>query len=300
VAVEGSEGSWPGGGGEPVLPALDVYSKEPRYLEVFNRGLGPVEFSIQTSDPWLRVDPAKGSVERDQRVWVSADWSEAPRGAASGSLVISGPKGSKVTVKVPLRNPDAPRREQLDGFVESDGYVSIEAEHFTRAVAPAGRSWLRIPGHGRTLSGMTTLPVTAPFAPPGPEGQWLEYQVHFFSKGTFGVDAYLAPTQKLQPGPGLRYAVSFDDEAPQVVSVHADGSLAAWEKTVADGVTVLRSKHVIAAPGPHVLKLWALDPAVVVQKLVVDTGGLRPSYLGPPESVHRLAAEPAVRRETRR
>ena len=72
--------------------------------------------------------------------------------------------------------------------------------------------------------------------------------------------------------------------------MHADGSLAAWEKSVADGVTVLRSKHVVASPGPHVLKFWALDPAVVLQKLVVDTGGLRPSYLGPPESTFRAAA----------
>jgi hypothetical protein len=161
-------------------------------------------------------------------------------------------------------------------------------------VAPAGRSWMRIPGHGRTLSGMTTLPVTAAALTPGPQGQWLEYKLHVFSAGSFSVDAHLAPTQKLQPGPGLRYAVAFDDEVPQVVSVHADGSLAAWEKSVADGVTVLRSKHVVASRGPHTLKFFALDPAVVLHKLVVDTGGLRPSYLGPPESIFRAAAAPSL------
>jgi hypothetical protein len=39
-------------------------------------------------------------------------------------------------------------------------------------------------------------------------------------------------------------------------------------------------------PGPHILKFWMIDPGVVLERIVVDFGGTRPSYLGPPERVH--------------
>ena len=39
VAVEGSEASWPGDVRvQAMLPALDVYDRQPRYVDVFNRG----------------------------------------------------------------------------------------------------------------------------------------------------------------------------------------------------------------------------------------------------------------------
>ena len=36
-------------------------------------------------------------------------------------------------------------------FIEANGYVSIEAEHFARNAAVDGIKWERIPDYGRTL-----------------------------------------------------------------------------------------------------------------------------------------------------
>lgn len=285
VAVEGSEASWPGGNAPPpVLPTLAVYDKTPRYVDIFNRGLDPFTFTIETSVPWLTVDATRGAVEREQRVWVSARWDEVPVDAGGATLTIRGSDGAQVVVAVPVLNPRRPRPEELDGFVETNGYVSIEAEHYTRAWAPEGRRWMTIPDHGRTLSGVTAWPVT-PADGDAAQEMRLEYRMFLFTAGRVRVSVYLAPTQRFRPNPGFRYGIGFDDEPLQRIDVHADTSLQAWERSVADGVTVLTSTHTIARPGSHVLQLQSLDPGLVLQKLVIDTGGLRPSYLGPPESV---------------
>ncbi len=270
---------------EPMMRAHDEWR---RY------GTGPWNYATNAdaAEPWLRVDVARGTVDREQRIPVTARWSDVPVGTETASLTVTGPDNVRVRVVVPILNPPVPRPDTLDGFVEAHGYVSMEAEHFARAMAPAGRRWTVIPSHGRTLSGVTPWPVTAEAIPAAPEGMRLEYQMHLLSQGKVSVDVQLAPTQKFQPGAGFRYAISFDDEPPQVVNVHAHESLAAWERSVADGVRTLTTQHVVARPGRHVLKYWAIDPGLVVQKLVVRTGRPRPSYLGPPESargVHRAS-----------
>ncbi len=59
-----------------------------------------------------------------------------------------------------------------------------------------------------------------------------------------------------------------------------------WARNTSDNVTLTTTAHrVTAPPGTHVLKFWMVDPTVVLQNLVIDTGGLEPSYLGPPESL---------------
>jgi len=55
---------------------------------------------------------------------------------------------------------------------------------------------------------------------------------------------------------------------------------------VRDASRMVRSTHMLSDAGYHTLKIWMVDPAVVLEKIMVDSGGLKPSYLGPPESYH--------------
>jgi hypothetical protein len=186
--------------------------------------------------------------------------------------------------------PAAPGRD-FAGFVESGGWVSMEAEHFTRAVGGNGVTWEVIPDFGRTLSGVHPTPVTAASQTPGGSSPRLEYRVFLADTGTVSVQAYVSPTWDFRGGEGLRCAISIDDEAPRVVNIHADGSSTgvtdgnrAWEQGVANAIKVLVSEHRLSSPGEHVVKYWMVDLGLVLQKLVVAHGDLPESYLGPPES----------------
>ncbi|HEX6041542.1 glycosyl hydrolase 115 family protein, partial [Longimicrobium sp.] len=291
VAIEGSDRWWPAAGRDSaVLPAMDAYNRQTRWIEVFNRGVAPFDFTVSADAPWLRVTPASGSVDDETRITVSVDWEGAPAGTHRVPVTIVGPDGRRMVVYAAVHNPRTPRRDRVRGFVEADGYVAMEAEHFTRAMEANGIRWQIIPQIGRTLSGVTAMPVTAPSQTPGPGTPHLEYRMHVFTPGEVEVRAYFSPSLDTRGGEGLRYAVSIDGAAPQVVNAHADGSTragdrnAAWEQMVAQNVNVSVSRHRVDVPGEHVLRFWVVDPGLVLQRIVVNTGGLQPSYLGPPES----------------
>jgi hypothetical protein len=153
-------------------------------------------------------------------------------------------------------------------------------------VAAAPITWVTIPGLGRTLSGVTAFPVTAPRQTPAGDAPHLEYRMVLFAGGDVTVRAIVSPTLDVHAN-GLRYAVSFDDQPPYTVDIVADTTLRAWEQRVSDNANVTVTRHHLAGAGEHVLKFWMVDPGVVLQKLVVERGAVRPSYLGPAESFHR-------------
>lgn len=290
VAVEGSGSAWPGSPEEPILPRFDVFHQQRRYLDVFNRGRAPFAFSVTPGAPWIKVSASSGTIDRQQRLWVSVDWSKAPPGSIEGSLRITGSGGGQgpgaVTVKVQAFHPASPTRASLNGFVETDGTVSMEAEHYTRKIDAGPVGWGKIEDYGRTLSSMTVFPVTATSVTPPQSSPCLEYRMYVFHPGKAEVETIIAPTLDFVPGRALRFAISLDDEAPRIIEAPRQTDQRAWTNAVRDNAHKLKSTHTVSEPGYHTLKLWMVDPGVVVQKLVVNLGGVKPSYLGPPESYH--------------
>lgn len=196
-----------------------------------------------------------------------------------------------------------PKNTTATVFYEKDGYVSIEADHFTRAINGNGINWQILPDHGRTGSAVTAMPVTAAAQTPGNHSPHVEYDMYLYNgsnvglavkhidtfflsdRGEFKLMAYFSPTLNFHNDEGLKYAISVDDETPQIVTINKDdNNTRVWEGWMSNNIITKTTIHKASGHGKHTIKYWMVSPAVVLQKIVADFGGVEKSYLGPPET----------------
>jgi hypothetical protein len=167
-------------------------------------------------------------------------------------------------------------------FIESNGYLSIDACHYARANASDRISWIIIPDLGKTKSSVTTFPQNV--YPKDSEAIFLEYDFRTVSEaGSVEVEVRLAPTLNFNANKGLRYALSFDGGKEETVNFngHYDGSLGAWQ---GERLIISKTKMNLGGKGDHSLRIRVLEPGIVIEKILINMGGLKPSYLGAPES----------------
>jgi hypothetical protein len=289
VAIEGSTDSWPGSDAIPELPGFDSFSGKSHYIDIFNRGNKPFEYTVTADKPWIIFSKTSGSVTSDERISITTNIEKVPEGNSSAIVTISA-AGTTVNILVRAFNPSA--TVTTDAFVESQGVISVEAEHFSGETDAGSRRWIKIENYGHTLSGMRGISsIDDPPATPGKDSPVMEYKMYFFNTGSFETSAVFSPGLNFMPGQGIRYGISFDDQPVQIITLIPEGYNAQnrntdWEKTVSDNYRISNSNHNIPSAGYHTLKIWMIDPGVVLQKIIINTGGLKPSYLGPPESSH--------------
>jgi hypothetical protein len=220
--------------------------------------------------------------KEDVALEVHVDWNAALADSAQGSITIT--QNGEQPIVVPLQTLRLPgiTRENAEGFVESDGYVAIEAADTIARTADSDTQWKELPGYGETRSAMTIFPVTA--ASNMQSQASLQYRMYLYEAGSFTMQANVAPTLNFVPGRGLRFAVSVDYGPRTVVDVLEHNTQDDWQQAVRDGVRKISIPLSISNAGYHTLKVWMVDPGVVLERIVLSHGNLLPSYLGPPES----------------
>lgn len=206
---------------------------------------------------------------------------------------VSDTSQKKESVKIDVRNKTSenliPKNAKGNIFYEKNGYVSIEGSNYSKAINAKNIKWKIIPGIGKDGNGITTFPVTIKEKSLTKGNPHLEYDIYVYDTGTIKLDAYFSPTLNFENDSlGLQYAISIDNEKPQIVSINKDDkNERTWAKWVSNNIIIKSTEHQISKPGKHIVKYWMISPAVVLQKIVLDFGGLKPSYLGPQETIFK-------------
>ncbi len=182
----------------------------------------------------------------------------------------------------------APAPVFAEPTVQIEDVIAIEAPNFTRSFGGQGLNWAVIPHLGRTDGAVTALPQGAPPTSQA-DAVRLEYDVTLAKAGDANVQIYLVPTLDTIGSSGLKLGVSLDGGPVQSLTFNlipsADPAQSiekkAWEAAVSNNAHLLTASFAGVAAGRHTIKIWRLDDDVVLQKLVIASGPIPSTYLGP-------------------
>ena len=275
------------------LPAFDNYLRRTYPVEIYNRGGGTLAWTAHASEPWVVLSKSAGKTADEERITVGIDWEKAPSGNAVPAQIVfrAGEQSEKVLVS--LFNPTAPSRAELRGiYVENNGCVSIPAAGCHRVrendrIKITAVEDLGIEGPALQL-GDPTAPLQIFRSRDVP---CAEYDFYAFDAGSVDVYTYVLPTFPLHADRDFRigentntdtkYSVQIDDGALATPSPSHVEYSQVWFESVLRNCTVNKSTLHIDKPGRHTLRIRVGDPGIVLQKIVLDFGGMKRSYLGP-------------------
>jgi hypothetical protein len=186
----------------------------------------------------------------------------------------------------------ADRRQPSPRFVNPQradaGVIAIEASAFSRVRDGKGLRWARIANLSRTRDAVIALPQGRP-ATRAEDQVSVEYDLVVEKAGQGQLSLHLAPTLDVSGGKGVRIGVSIDAGPVQVLQAQLEATgggqntpaKRAWAEAVRDNVVRLTADLGSVDKGRHTIKVWRLDDNAVLQKLVLATTPIPPSYLGP-------------------
>ncbi|MGM0901090.1 MAG: hypothetical protein ACQEXB_08310 [Bacillota bacterium] len=209
-----------------------------------------------------------------------------------GKIVVEMPNGT-CTIIVNASKKDFSEYPEMT-FVETNGYISIEAEHYAlnkKATNEQGNvnQFQVLEGYGKTLSATKAFPTTEYFTP-GKDAPYLQYQFVVQEAGEYELELYMQPSNPVRTDYTLFCGIQANDDDTAIVNVLPKG-YRVDDDNWAVGVLNNIHKHISTIKckvGLNTLRVYAVSPGFVLEKLVIYPQGKKPanSYLGPTETYY--------------
>lgn len=245
---------------------------ETKTITLVNHSASKVDWKATAAPEGYKLSPSHGELDDangyEQRIQVQYDGraTAGTLGFACGSAMV------KANVKLaPGAEGDLP--------TEHDRIIA-----WPSASAKAPDGWTLVPGlgsYGASLRSDLSL-ASVKLEGAGARNP-LEYGFVSHTQGAARIKFVIIPTHPLTSANGVRLAYSLDGGALQLLNFETSGRSDEWKRNVLSNSAVRIYELAALAPGRHNLKIYALDPGVILDRIEVAFDGA-PIYYGKPLS----------------
>ncbi|MGQ1946287.1 glycosyl hydrolase 115 family protein [Geofilum sp. OHC36d9] len=254
------------------LPEFNNRFNETHFVEVYNNSTTPLKWQASTSEKWIKINISEGETTTQERILVSIDWDIIPTQKAEGYILVSdGTTSTRIQVKASSFEKD------LDNlFVPNDGVISISPVDFQRKKENGNIKFQKIEGLGYTNS---SLQLGNAKYNSGMES-FVEYDFYASKSGETTIYTYMLPLFAKDTFHSTRYGIQVDDMEITTQKNDVKEYSHQWAANVIRNSAINKTKIFLDKPGKHTLRIYSIDPGMIIQKIMIDFGGLKKSYLG--------------------
>ncbi len=229
------------------------------FISLFNRSNKPTEWKVEKAPEWLKIKEIDTKLRFEKKLVVSADWEQISDDFLGICLLTVDGKMYQLNVCTQNIAPGI--------MTEADGMIAWNAADYKSA----SKGTQVIEGLGHSAKAVSL-----------PKNGELIYEVYTTTPGEAALRVALIPNHPVNGG-SIRYAVSVDNEKPQVVAYETGFRSEPWKINVLRNQSLNTTLHKINIPGKHTIRISALDPEVIVDQLMLDFNKDRKFYQIPTE-----------------
>jgi len=230
------------------------------FISLFNRSNKPTKWKVEKAPEWLKIKEIDTKLRFEKKLVVSADWKQISDDFLGICLLTVDDKMYQLNVCTQNIAPGI--------MTEANGMIACNAADYKSA----SKGTQVIEGLGHSAKAVSL-----------PKNGEMTYDIYTTSTGEVSLKVALIPGHPVNGG-DIRYAISIDDEKPQVISYKTGFRTEPWKINVLRNQSLNTTIHKINTPGKHTIRISALDPEVIVDQLMLDFKKGRKFYQIPVES----------------